>query len=698
MQKPDFKNDAHKQNLRRALLNSEYFNEKQSVKPKIWVPVYLGTMLGALILAVVFFGPDMNYGPRSNQNPAQKIVSNIQDVIGDENTDPKKDNAEKFELGVIRQFESEGELFAFYDSKKPQGRFGEFYTDSETTIMYSGRPEGGGGYGGDMGVDFSTTNNQEKEVDESDFVKNDNKHIFVARDGGKVAIFDAYPGEEIRQVNELDLGIENANGWGGGKPDLHLHDDTLVVIASQTSYSLQGKPYSPRCGVLKACPSTYLEERTIVKTFDVRNPAKATLKDTYNMAGYSVESRMIDGHVYVAAYQNITPQLILPSVVMNGEDVFVDADGIYYNSEIPDTSEYSDGLRFANILAVNVENGEMNQMSSLGRQYSDMYTSENAMYILESENRFHTASDETSINKVAIDGLDVKYVASEKVPGWIESSFSLDEHNGYLRVATTRDLGGEEMRNDVYVLDGQLKQVGSITDLAPEERIYSVRFAGDRGYIVTYKEVDPLFVMDMSNPRNPKVLGELKIPGYSDYLHPYDENHLIGVGVETTMETVDWGNGPEQRERVIGLKMSLFDVADERNPKELFTEKVGGENSSSDALYEHKSFLFDKKKQLLVMPVTLREKPEGEEYATTVYDGAVVYNVNLLEGFTQRGLLSHLSPSEQEELRENGYADAQYKRAIERFIYIDNYLYSISSEALKVHDLNSLEELRYLEF
>lgn len=698
MQKPDFKDGNHKAHLRRALLNSKHFNTKPS-KQKAWIPIYLGSMMAALIIAVVFFGPDMNYVPQGEKSTPQKIVSSIQNVIGEKDFNQKDTNQniekeETFALGAIRQFESEGELFAFYDAKKPVGTFGEFHTDSETTIMYSGRPEGGGG----GGTTFSVTNNQEQEVDEADFVKNDNKYIFIARDGGKIAVFDAYPGKEIKQIDEISLGVQNANGWEGGKPDLHLHGDMLVAITGQTSHSLKGKPYSPRCGFLKTCPRSYLEERTLVKTYDVSNPTQVTLKDSFDIAGYAVESRMIDGYVYVTTYQNIAPQLILPSVIKNDEQIFVDAKDIYYNSEIPDSTEYSDALRFANILAIDTKSGETNQMSSLGKQYSTMYASENALYLIESENGFEASSDETLISKIAVDDLNVSFVASEKIPGWIESQFSLDEYKGYLRVAVTRNIGGENMRNEVYVLDGQLNRVGSITNLAPDERIYSVRFADDRGYVVTYREVDPLFVIDMSNPRDPKVLGELKIPGYSDYLHPYDENHLIGIGVETVMETVDWGNGPEQQERAIGLKMSLFDVTDERNPKELFTEIVGGENSSSNVLYEHKSFLFDKKKQLLVMPVTLREKSELEAYAKTVYDGAVIYNVNLSEGFTKRGLLSHLSPSEQSDLKENGHVDAQYTRSIQRFLYIDNYLYSISPEAIKVHNLNSLEELRYLEF
>jgi len=140
-------------------------------------------------------------------------------------------------------------------------------------------------------------------------------------------------------------------------------------------------------------------------------------------------------------------------------------------------------------------------------------------------------------------------------------------------------------RNNVYILDDNLKIVGTLEDLAPGESIYSARFLGDKGYMVTFRQMDPLFVIDVSVPDSPKVLGYLKIPGVSEYLHPYDENHVIGVGRDATAEG-----------RMQGLKLSLFDVSDVANPKELSKYIIGNQGTYSEALNDHKSFLFNKER------------------------------------------------------------------------------------------------------
>ncbi len=179
--------------------------------------------------------------------------------------------------------------------------------------------------------------------------------------------------------------------------------------------------------------------------------------------------------------------------------------------------------------------------------------------------------------------------------------------------------------NHLYVLGGDLKIIGKVEDLAAGERIYSVRFMGDKAYMVTFRQIDPLFVIDLSSPQNPKVLGYLKVPGVSDYLHPYDETHIIGVGRDASEEGM-----------IKGLKLALFDVSDFANPKEVSKYIIGDRGTSSDALYDHKAFLFDKEKNLLVIPVS--------EYGANWknhWQGAYVFNIDLANGITLKGKVAH---------------------------------------------------------
>ncbi len=150
--------------------------------------------------------------------------------------------------------------------------------------------------------------------------------------------------------------------------------------------------------------------------------------------------------------------------------------------------------------------------------------------------------------------------------------------------------------------------MGALTGLAKGETIYSARFMGDMAYLVTFEQVDPLFALDLSDPSAPVVLGELKIPGYSGYLHPYDENHLIGVGKEVTLAKTDWSTEPVPLNQ--GVKISLFDTSDKKNPVEVYHTVIGDRGSECDVIWNHKAFLFKQEKNLLVLPMSVYTMPK----------------------------------------------------------------------------------------
>jgi uncharacterized secreted protein with C-terminal beta-propeller domain len=276
------------------------------------------------------------------------------------------------------------------------------------------------------------------------------------------------------------------------------------------------------------------------------------------------------------------------------------------------------------------------------------------------------------------------------------NQFSMDESGEYFRIATTVpqvwNWNGQDAlpsSNNLYVLDSKLAVAGKVEDIAPGEQIYSVRFMGSRAYMVTYRQVDPFFVVDLSNPSSPKILGNLKIPGFSNYLHPYDERYIIGVGKET-QET------KEGQSLVQGVKLSLFDVQDPSTPREVAKVQIGDRGSDSFALTDHKAFLFSKGKGgLLVLPI-LEAKIDPTKYAggqfpqwqygDYVFQGAYVFSLSPENGFQLRGKITHAT---EEELLKSG----QYYWSaanVQRSLYMGSTLYTVSDRFVKANDLESL--------
>lgn len=270
------------------------------------------------------------------------------------------------------------------------------------------------------------------------------------------------------------------------------------------------------------------------------------------------------------------------------------------------------------------------------------------------------------------------------VPGKVLNQFSMDEKDGYFRIATTdsNNWNSDTDTNNMYVLNEKLEVVGKIENLAKGEKIYSVRFMGNRAYMVTFVQTDPLFVIDLSEPTNPVVLGELKIPGYSKYLHPYDETHIIGFGENTT--TNKYGGVVTD-----GMKMALFDVSNPSNPKELYSVDIGEKGTYSEILNNHKALLFSKEKNIIAFPISIREE-EGEYNSKLTFQGAIVYGLDLNEGFTLKGTIAHMQI-------EDEYTDYNYTKEVERIIYIRDSLYTLSEGLVKSTNIETMQEQSYLD-
>jgi len=307
---------------------------------------------------------------------------------------------------------------------------------------------------------------------------------------------------------------------------------------------------------------------------------------------------------------------------------------------------------------------------------------------------------ETSIHKIKIKDGNIQYQASGSVPGYVLNQFSMDEYNGYFRVATTTSASSwrgsnANSKNNIYILDSNLDTVGKLENLAPGESIYSARFMGNKAYLVTFRKVDPLFVVNMSDPTSPTLLGKLKIPGYSDYLQPYDENHIIGIGKEAIAD--DTGDFSWYQ----GVKLSLFDVSDISNPKETSKYEIGDRGTDSYALRDHKAVLFDKEKNLLVIPVLVAEidhskysSVEKWQYGDYVFQGAFVFNISSETGFKLKGTVTHLNNSN-DMLKSGYYYSSPYD--IKRSLYMDDNLYTISDKKIKITKLSDLNLINEIE-
>jgi hypothetical protein len=299
--------------------------------------------------------------------------------------------------------------------------------------------------------------------------------------------------------------------------------------------------------------------------------------------------------------------------------------------------------------------------------------------------------DVTVLHKFHLDGelAAPAYLASGLAKGRILNQFALDEHLGHLRVASTTR--GSGLTNALTVLAQQgakLEVVGLLDGLAPGEDIRSVRFDGERGYVVTFKQIDPLFVLDLARPDAPRVLGELKIPGFSTYMHKMDDQHLLTVGYDADDQGIfAW---------FTGVMLQIFDVSEPTNPQLKFKHVIDTRGSSSEALTNHLAFTYYAPKQVLALPMTICEDPYGRGGGTygdeMTFSGLMVFDVTADSGFAERGRVSF--PPDPYANCYNWWTDAS--STVRRSLVIGDFVYSLSDTLLKVNDLAGLSEVAAL--
>ncbi len=550
--------------------------------------------------------------------------------------------------------------------------------------------------------DYSTTNIQVEGVDEADIVKTDGKYIYTLS-GDKLIISEAYPPENAKLLSKTNLGIT--------PQEIFIDGDTVLVFGYNYSYIPLGEEERTEGYIYPR--NSHL---TIAQLWDIENREKPELVRSLEFEGTYLSSRKIGSWVYfvINSYprfyvQKDTSELseeeIMPmyrDVKPNSEKPFEKVcrchEVSYFNPENVES--------FITIVSLSMSNPEAPiKKAVIAGRGGNVYASLNNLYIAEPSGfgfwiwRYGNIDEKTAVYKFNLNDGDITYSGSVEVPGRILNQFSMDEYKGYFRIATTKghvSRAGGKTSNNVYIYDENLQLVGKIEDIAPGEKIHSARFVGDRCYLVTFKKIDPFFVINISNPSSPKILGKLKIPGYSDYLHPYDENHIIGIGKETVEAEERFGDFAWYQ----GLKIAIFDVTNVENPIQLHKVVIGDRGTDSEVLRDHKAFLFSKDKNLLVIPVLLAEIKGDKEslppntYGDYVFQGAYVYRVTLENGFELMGRITHYNDTEA--FMKSGYYFRGDGYSIRRSLYIDNVLYTISERKIKLNSLEDLEEIKEL--
>jgi len=597
-------------------------------------------------------------------------------------------------------------------------------------------------------ADYSQTNVQVAGVDEADFVKNDGKYIYVIS-GNKLVIVDAFPAENARVLSETKLKGSPRNMLVN-KDRLVVFSDGNEEVYTISQYDYLPRPrYTAKTHVLVYDISNR-EEPELVKDYNMNgyyfesrmigDNAYFISKDSvYYYSGFVdvpaiKESSKIIAMPEVFYFDNPQTDYVFHTIVsfdifdegneieaktfMLGysDNLYVSQNNIYisYQKNLPYTYYLEHNKeRFFDIVVPLLPQEAQEEIKGINddetlnsyenwdkisRAFENMHNSMEESGKKELQEKIGKAIEDyelkleqerrkTIIHRISIEDRKIDYGAKGEVHGYLLNQFSMDEKEGHLRVATTTYVYARDttMYNNVYVLDDGMNLVGKLEDIAPEERIYSTRFIGDRLYMVTFKNIDPLFVIDLSNPGKPEILGELKIPGFSNYLHPYDENHIIGVGKDT--EANEWGGVSTK-----GVKIALFDVSDVANPKPLDTYEIGEAGTDSEALNEHKAFLFDKDKNLLVIPV--REvsgryyDSKYGYYRNNVWQGVYAFGLTIEGGFELKGKVTH----EEKETSDDYYYYGS-PNAVRRSLFMDDVLYTVSQAKIKMNDIESIEEI-----
>ena len=542
--------------------------------------------------------------------------------------------------------------------------------------------------------DHSTTNNQVEGVDEADSVKTDGNYIYAVMGNNKVSITDIRNPQKIRKASEIKMEEEFFPS------QLFLHGNTLIVLGEKY------EPYNNETSTDETRISRPMSGMTAVRMYNVMNPETPKLIREIGTEGYLNGARKTGNMLYFVT--NVQPNfwimneidgdMLRPSVsdsIEGADSKLIDYKNI---AILPGAMEPTYSVITAIDLSAPAESKVVTK-GYLGAS-EQLYMSEDNLYLTATNYETNNSTSKkmfwnpgtanSELFKFTLNKTNVTFQNSATLKGHLLNQFSMDEHNGYFRVVTTEgNMWDDEKpsKNHLFILDENLNTIGSVEGLAKGERIYSARFMGDKAYMVTFRETDPLFVIDVADPTAPKVLGELKIPGFSNYLHPLDDNHLIGFGYETVAEKNPQGGEPLILTK--GMKVSLFDVTDFKNPKETDTEIIGGRGTYSQVQYDHKALFQHKERNLYGFPVSIYNESGKDHNIDFQSSGALVYEITPQHGIVLKGDLL--------KVKKRGEQYGDWEKEIQRMLYSKDILYTVSMKEIKNYSLDTYAPIGSLQ-
>lgn len=491
----------------------------------------------------------------------------------------------------------------------------------------------------EMADDYSQTNVRQEGVDEADIAKTDGRYLYVLEDSGReIAVVDTKD-QSMKKVASVEVGDDGYVREFYIVPDMKK----MVVIFGQQSGKVMLEDSLYTNGVMGD------NGATVAITYDIQEPEKPKEEGKVTQSGEYSSSRMVNGYLYLFSEVHIwgevlqnEPRTYVP--LINGEPVL-------------EKDIYLPVVRQANmyevITSVDLKRPDKTEDSkAIFSKGGQVYVSNKNIYFYETEWEQWDGCV-TTIRKVAYKDGKLEAKAQGNFDGYLNDSFSIDEYEGNLRVVTT-----DGDTNSVYVLDEELEKIGAIENLAKDERIYSARFMGDTGYFVTFRETDPLFSVDFSDPKNPKIIGELKIPGFSEYLHFYGENLLLGIGMNVDEETMTTD----------GAKLTMFDISDKADVKEKNTYVLKNVYST-DVAYDYKAALVDWKRNIIGFSGYTEG---GQRYFLFEYD-------------EEKGFICNM----EEDINGNGMRNP-------RGIYIEDTLYVIQGNIIEAYSLKDYQKVNDL--
>ncbi|MDB4937762.1 MAG: hypothetical protein JWP87_4734 [Labilithrix sp.] len=556
----------------------------------------------------------------------------------------------------------------------------------------------------------SGTNNQVASVDEADIVKTDGRYVYLAANGA------------LRIVEALKPKMVSVTMLPGNARELFVDGDRAVVFTSNGANA-------KRCTYAYDCTFAGDGSSTSILVLDISNHATPKVLRQIDLSGSLVAARRIGNavHTVVADNDSETPPYETwpedldmcgtKEAVVRAKFAKLKADNEpkirKQTSAFPTMREHDkaqtmcngllrtairDGQAFTSVVSFDMHDDKTPATTAtLQSRPGAVFASRDALYLSVVHQKqngggrwyssYPSVDEASEIHKfhIGTSPKDTRYVGSGIVPGHVLNQFAMDEWSGYLRVATTRGrVPDPKVSSAVSIVaegsGGNLVRVGAVENIAPGEDIRAVRFDDDRGYVVTFKKTDPLFVLDLYQPSRPKVLGELKIPGFSTYIHRLDPSHLLSIGFDAN----DHGDFAY----FDGVILQLFDVKNPTDPRLIHKEKIGSRGSSSEAATDHLAFNYFSEQGLLAIPMTICDGGgDGRNGDQLSFSGLLVYDVDLEKGFTRLGGVDHGTKGAD---CNTWWSNAT--SAVKRSVFLDDLVYSIASDRVKVQRMGQLGE------